>query len=510
MNKKRKIALYFIIGRLLKLSSIGTVMSVNLSLSPIDLKEPINWQQLLQMILLSKNQDILPSYQYINVLYKGVWTWSEWYDTLQQAIYLGLIPNNNKRVNLTKPLKPLYTKYLLKTFFGKQINLTWTDPITYDVADHIIQALNLSSSSSLWWSSNTTISVWDDNLKEIFEDAYYKIRTYYIDKDNLTDTQLIHGAIKWMAESTKDSYTTFFPPTEAQDFMESLQWEFFGIGAYLEMKEPWKVIIVSPIQDTPAAQAGIFPGDQIIQINNEKIDKSMTLQTIVSKIKWPENTSVQLTLLRDGQEIVKDIIRKKIVINPLKIQEVKSDTVMFTISTFQFWLDSLFSKAVQHAVDKWYTRYIIDLRNNPWWSLEDVEQMLNYFVPSGQPSVIVKSNMREEPYLSQGVATGLSLQNKNIVILINKWSASASEILTAVIREYGSQVIVLGETSFGKWSVQSIRDYADGSNIKITIAKWLTWRNKTSIDKIGVKPDKEVIDDPKTTQDEVLDYAKSL
>ena len=144
MNKKRKIALYFIIGRLLKLSSIGTVMSVNLSLSPIDLKEPINWQQLLQMILLSKNQDILPSYQYINVLYKGVWTWSEWYDTLQQAIYLGLIPNNNKRVNLTKPLKPLYTKYLLKTFFGKQINLTWTDPITYDVADHIIQALKKS------------------------------------------------------------------------------------------------------------------------------------------------------------------------------------------------------------------------------------------------------------------------------------------------------------------------------------------------------------------------------
>jgi carboxyl-terminal processing protease len=183
---------------------------------------------------------------------------------------------------------------------------------------------------------------------------------------------------------------------------------------------------------------------------------------------------------------------------------------MFTISTFQFGLDSLFSKAVQSALDKWYTKYIIDLRNNPWWSLEDVEQMLNYFVPSGQPSVIVKSNMREEPYLSQGVATGLSLQNKNIVILINKWSASASEILTAVIREYGSQVIVLGETSFGKWSVQSIRDYADGSNIKITIAKWLTWKNKTSIDTIGVKPDKEIIDDPKTTQDEVLDYAKML
>lgn len=494
-----------LIGRTIKLCLIGFVFGASGTTIPSSSPALINGQVLLQAIVDTNSVNIPSSSQYINVLYKGVRTGTKAYTTLQQAIYLWIVSNKAQYLNLNRQLTVFSAERLIKTLLDKDIAISGSGRINQSDLDEIVDVL--ASDGPLFTTIRLERS--DDTLA-IFQDVYDKIRENHINADTMTSTQLLQGAIKGLAQSTKDPYTSYFPPTEAQSFNDEIQGEFFWIGAYIEMPEPGKLMIVAPIEWTPSASAGLLPWDQILSINNEEVNEDMDIITAISKIKWPDGTDVVLTLLRNKEQIVKTITRKKVILKPLTVKELSPDKVLISITMFQFGLDEIFADAIDQIIEKWYSTIVIDVRNNPGGSLDDVEHMLDYIVPKDKVSVIVKTKTREMHYYSDGVAPEKQLTDKNIVILINRWSASASEILAGVAKEYGTKVTLVWEKSFGKWTVQSIRDYNDGSSIKITIAKRLMGKSKNSIDKIGLKPDVQLVNDPLTPQDEVMEYVKGM
>jgi carboxyl-terminal processing protease len=173
---------------------------------------------------------------------------------------------------------------------------------------------------------------------------------------------------------------------------------------------------------------------------------------------------------------------------------------------FEFWLANHFETILWNLAQNHCSKYIIDLRNNPGGSLEEVAGMLDYFVPTWSPILSVKSRTSDQ-FLFSSNTVYPKLTGETIRILINKWSASASEIFAWVVREYVPGTVLVGTQSYGKWSVQDLVYYDDGSLLKYTVAKRYTWKKDLNIDKIWFTPDVKIEDVVGTGKDAVLDWA---
>ena len=343
----------------------------------------------------------------------------------------------------------------------------------------------------------------------VLENMYQTLHTEYIDTTKLTGNTLLYGAAKWLANSLNDPYTTFMPPTQATDFNDEIQWQFEWIGAYVDIKKPWVIVITAPINWSPANRAGLLPGDQIIKVDDHEVIDSTELTQVVSWIKWLPWTSVTLTILRNNTQLTIPVTREKIVIKNIESKIYSWHLCYMKINLFDFGIHEDFNL----VMDKTFSpsicsKYIFDVRNNPGWSLEEVVQMLNYIVPTKSPSVIIKWKTYNQTLVAEG-DSWIKITDKNIIVLINKWSASASEIFAGVIKDYWTHVALIGENTFWKWSVQTITEYPDGSLFKYTIAKRYTGKSQKNIDKIWFFPDEHIYNNSKTTVDEQLDYALS-
>jgi carboxyl-terminal processing protease len=273
-------------------------------------------------------------------------------------------------------------------------------------------------------------------------------------------------------------------------------------------------MIVAPLKWSPAEKAWIKAWDRVLKIDGFEVTDKVTLQEAVSKVKWLAGSVVSLTILRDSKTLEIKVTRAKIIIPYVEYSKFANGDNYIHISTFWAWVAKAFSGVVwEIAKNNPGKKTIIDLRNNPGWSLDEVSDILEFFVPKWKPVV----NIKYKNYSSDTLALwdkSFSFLDKQVIILINKWSASASEIMAGTIRDYlGANVKIIWETSYGKWSVQSLDDYSDGSSIKYTIAKWFTGKTQTWIDWTWIKPDLEVIFDDtafKSGIDNQLDYAKSF
>lgn len=329
-----------------------------------------------------------------------------------------------------------------------------------------------TSDSGLIPNGNTNIT--DESSIEHFDkiqNAYELIQGRYVEE--VEDEQLIEGAIKGMMDTLGDPYSVYMDKDTATQFTESLDSSFEGIGAEVSMVEG-KVTIVAPFKDSPAEKAGLKPNDQIIKIDGESIE-GLDLYEAVLKIRGEKGTTVKLDVMRPGVNNVMniDVVRDEIPIETVysSVKEYDGKKVGYieitsfaenTAADFKTQLDEL----EQGGIDG----LILDVRGNPGGLLDSVEQILKELVTKEKPYVqIEQRDGNKQRFFS-------NLEQKKdypITVLINEGSASASEILAGALKEAGGYEIV-GDTSFGKGTVQQAVPMQDGSNIKLTMYKWLT------------------------------------
>ncbi len=321
----------------------------------------------------------------------------------------------------------------------------------------------------------------------LYWDVWDELKKEYVDKGKIDEKQLFYGSLEGMVNALNDPYTVFMNPEENTNFKESMSGEFEGIGAEVGIKDN-VLTIIAPLDGMPAEKAGLKSGDKVFNIDGEST-KNMTLNEAVTKIKGEKGTNVVLTIFRKSSNETKDITITRGVITLKSVKTTIRDDGFFIIKIINFNNNTLdeFNKAVQEVILKKPKGIIIDLRNNPGGYLDTAVEVASEWVEDG-PVVIEsfgKSSQKDDIlYKARGIAR---LKDYPTVILVNQGSASASEIVAGAISDYNKGVIV-GTQTYGKGSVQTIKDFQDGSSVKVTIAKWLT-PNGVSISEKGIEPD---------------------
>ncbi|HZS42917.1 MAG TPA: S41 family peptidase [Candidatus Paceibacterota bacterium] len=303
----------------------------------------------------------------------------------------------------------------------------------------------------------------------------------------VSDQDRVYGAIKGMVDSLGDPYTTFFPPADAKVFQSEISGNFEGVGLEMGVKNGI-LTVISALKNTPAARAGIQPGDQILKINDADAT-SLNIDEAVQMIRGPKGTKVTFTLLRNGekQPIVVSLVRETINI-PTIDTKMRSDGV-FVISLYNFSADSpnLFRNALREFINAHTDKLVLDLRGNPGGYLDAAVDMASWFLPTGDVIVQEDYGQGKEKEISRSKGYNIFSKQLKMAILINGGSASASEILGGALQEHGVAKLV-GQKSFGKGSVQELVNLTPDTALKVTVARWLTPNGK-SISDGGLTPD---------------------
>lgn len=453
------------------------------------------------------------SYKYIDLKFQDIEPNTQIYSALQKWVYLDLIENKNLDLKLDKLLPKYFLNKIIKDNFNEELVDASNTSVSLWEFIALMKELKSVSKDKVSQEIEWLYEVQKIKNFYILDDVYKKLKTSYYNSDKLKDEELIQWAIKWMTDSAGDKYTTYFPPVEAKNFMDELSWEFEWIWAHIDMDKPWILTIISPLSDSPAEKAWLKPWDQITKIDDFEVTEKVTLQEAVNRVKWPTWTKVKLTILRAWKELVIEVIRAKIKVNFVEYKRLENQDNYIKISIFGDGVVDGFSWAVNEVIKNSNYKTIIDLRNNPWWNLDAVSRMLEFFAPKWEPVVNIK--LKDSSYdIPAFWFYNNYFIDKKVIVLINNWSASASEIMAWTIKDYlGDNVKIIWEKSYGKWSVQSLLEYDDKSSFKYTIAKWFTGKTKTGIDWIWIKPDIEVKFDEEnyknSKMDNQLEYAKN-
>jgi carboxyl-terminal processing protease len=324
---------------------------------------------------------------------------------------------------------------------------------------------------------------------EPFWKVWNLIDEKYADASSVSSEDRVYGAIKGLVDSLNDPYSVYFPPEDSKEFNETIKGSFEGIGMEVGIKD--KILtVIAPLKNTPADTAGLRAGDKILMIN-ETSTSDISVDKAVSVIRGPKGTSVKLTIYREGDlkprevSVVRDVIK----IPTLKT-EIRKDGI-FVIELYNFSQSSanLFGNALIDFKNSGLSNLVIDLRGNPGGFLEASVDIASMFLPEGDLIVSEgneKTGEKSEVFRSRGYKI-IDPSKYKIVILVDKGSASASEIVAGALIEHKVAKLI-GETTYGKGSVQELLDVTKTTTLKITIAKWYT-PNGVSISKTGIVPD---------------------
>ncbi len=321
----------------------------------------------------------------------------------------------------------------------------------------------------------------------------------------------VYGLISGLAASLNDPYTFFLPPVENKQFASDMSGSFEGVGMEIEVKDQ-VLTVVSPLKGTPAAAAGIKSGDRILKIDGASTE-GMDTTTAVGKIRGPRGTHVVLTIAREGWNAPREIKVMRDVINvPIVISTERPDGIFeIQVATFTANAPDLFRQALRQFIESGSTRLILDLRGNPGGYLDAAVNMGSWFLPSG--AVIVTEDYAGHAQNIVHRSSGYDVFNKNLkmVILVDKGSASASEILADALRHNGVAKLI-GTNTFGKGSVQELVPITDTTSLKVTVARWLG-PDGVQIPREGIAPDIRVEltdEDHKVGRDPQLERAVEL
>jgi len=347
---------------------------------------------------------------------------------------------------------------------------------------------------------------------ELFWKVWDTLDSRYFDKTKLVPGKMVYGAISGMVSALGDPYTVFLPPDGNKMVQEDLQGNFDGIGIQIGYIGT-QLAVIAPLPGSPAEEAGIKAGDLIAVIKDEKKavevgTGGMSIPDAVSLIRGTAGTKVELTLLREGvKEPVKvEIVRKTIDVPSVTLEFKPAEGADKTIALLKVTkfggetLSEWNEKIAEVLNEKQAKMVIVDVRNNPGGYLQGAVDLASDFLETGDTVVIEEDGKghREE---SKVVRIG-RLRNFKTVVLMNKGSASASEIFAGALRDQ-KKIKLIGETSFGKGTIQEPQQVNGGSGIHITIAKWLTPKGIWVHEK-GLEPDFAIEDNEDTEEDEQL------
>lgn len=297
--------------------------------------------------------------------------------------------------------------------------------------------------------------------------------------------KLLYGAISGMVQATGDPYTEFFTPEEAKQFEDELAGTFSGIGAEIGIKND-KLTIIAPLPGTPAEKAGLKAGDYIKKINDEATT-GMPVDTAVMKIRGQEGTEVKLLISRGDSEQEFKIKREKIDVKSVEYS-IDNDILKITVSRFDDSTAKLIREAEAAGIEKNVKGVVLDLRNNPGGLLDSSIDVASEFIEKG--TIVTEKQQKRGKNRSYKASGNGKMTDKNkypLVVLVNKGSASASEIVAGAIHDNGRGQLI-GEKTFGKGSVQEVEKLPDGSELKVTVAHWYTPKD-INISKEGIAPD---------------------
>ena len=314
-----------------------------------------------------------------------------------------------------------------------------------------------------------------------FSEVLAQVQKSYVDETKVKD--LVQGAIRGML-STLDPHSAYMTPDMYKEMQVETKGEFGGVGIQIGVKEN-RLAVIAPIEGTPAYRAGIKSGDFIIKVNDETT-KDLTLMDAVQKMRGPKGSKINLTIQRDGTP---DPLQFTLVRDIIKIESVKSkvlDNIGYVrLTQFQESTGRDLSKVLKQFKDQKLQSTILDLRNNPGGLLTSAVEVSEQFLPGGKLVVYTKGReSKKDEWIAKGKD---QMDDSPMIILVNEGSASASEIVAGALQDYGRAVIV-GTTSFGKGSVQTILPLGDGSGLRLTTAKYYTPKGR-SIQSTGITPD---------------------
>lgn len=299
--------------------------------------------------------------------------------------------------------------------------------------------------------------------------------------------QKVYGMVSGLADSLNDPYTFFFPPTENAQFSDDMSGTFEGVGMEIDVKNGI-LTVTSPLKDTPSYKAGIKTGDEILKING-KSTQGLDVNSAIKKIRGPKNTTVTFTIIREGWDAPRDIsvVRDTINIPIVKTTARKDGVFVISIATFTSNSPDLFRGALREFVQSGDSKLVLDLRGNPGGYLEAAVNIGSWFLPSGDVIVTedYAGHAQSVPHRSLGY--NIFTKNLKMVILVDKGSASASEILADSLRYYGVGKMV-GTNTFGKGVVQQLFPITSDTSLKVTVARWLG-PDGTQIPHDGLVPD---------------------
>ncbi|MBR6901858.1 MAG: S41 family peptidase [Synergistaceae bacterium] len=335
----------------------------------------------------------------------------------------------------------------------------------------------------------------------------YIIESYQVDADAkpANEDDLLHGAAKGMVEAWKDPYTRFVSPSQLKDEEIELEGRYGGLGMYVGDRDG-QILVISPMEDSPAEKAGLKPKDQIVKVDDEVV-VGWTSDRVVQKLRGEPDTKVTVWVRREGEDelLSFEITREIINLKSVRYEMLSDDIGYLRLSQFKHNTAADARDGLRDLIKKGMKALILDLRNNGGGLLDASVKIVSMFVKNG---LVVETKGRSERanekyYINKSDY----LTNVPMVVLINGGSASASEIVAGALNDRGRAKLI-GEKSFGKGSVQTLFPLTDGSGVYVTIARYYTPSGKV-IDHVGLSPDIEVKGEPNKdkSKDEQLQRA---
>ena len=330
----------------------------------------------------------------------------------------------------------------------------------------------------------------------------------YIGEINKTD--LINFTIKGFVEGIGDEYSEYMTAEEWEEYQESALGNYVGVGIYMTLDDDDNVIVVSTISGTPAEEAGIQSEDIITAVDGESVI-GMTTTEVSNRVKGEEGTSVAITVYRDGDYLDFTLERKSIKVYHVETEMLDDNIGYISLLTFDEECSEEFETGMDELIEQGAEKIIFDLRYNTGGLVEEALNIIDLFVDEGEEILIEVAADGTETI---NTAESDKKYDIEIVILVNEYTASASEIVTGALKDYGIATVV-GTTTYGKGVIQNVYSLSDGSVLKLTTAEYYT-PNRNQINKVGIEPDYEIeideenLDDEGNIIDTQLEKAKEL
>ncbi len=335
------------------------------------------------------------------------------------------------------------------------------------------------------------------------------IDEYYIDSENVSTKTLTDGMYEGMLDSLGDVYSVYYTEEELTALMEDTNGIYYGIGAYISTDDTTGLPVIAGVMDgSPAQEAGLKEGDVCYQVDG-KLTESMTLEEFIRNVKGEEHTKVLLTIVREGESDYLEIeVERRQIQTPTVKYEMKEGNIGYIqITEFDTVTSDQFTEALVTLKEQGMKGLVIDLRSNPGGNLDTVCEIASQLLPEGTIVYTVDKDGNRVDYNCDGK----NQFDMPMVVLVNGYSASASEILAGAIKDYEMGTLV-GTTTYGKGIVQRIIPFSDGTAVKLTVSKYYT-PNGINIHGTGIDPDVEIEYDPEAAEngvDNQLDKALEI